>query len=121
TPALTSGLIFASGGAGTSATAFTTAQNSFNIGLVRYDVAFNAADNTFALVGTPGDTVFRSLRINEAAQQLWYRSADAVSAHLTELRDAKFGGYEEDGGRLWLQMYGQSSVRDGSQTFTSFN
>lgn len=121
TPALTSGLVFASGGAGTVAGALTTSQQSLNIGLVRYDVAFNTADNTFALVGTPGDTVFRALRINEAAQQLWYRSADAVSAHLTELRDAKFGGYEADGGRLWLQMYGQSSVRDGSQTFTSFN
>jgi outer membrane autotransporter protein len=119
--ALTSGLVFASGGAGTSATAFTSTQNTFNIGLVRYDVAFNAANNTFALVGTPGNTVFRTLRLNEAAQQLWYRSADAVAAHLSELRDAKFGGYDADGGRLWLQMYGQTTKRDGGGSFTSFN
>lgn len=117
-PILTPGIVFATGGAGTSATAF--AGNPVDVGLVQYDVAYNAANNTFALVGTPGNTVFRALRLNEAVQQLWHRSADAVAAQLGELRDAKFGGYGEDGGRFWMQGYGQTSKRESNQSFTSF-
>jgi hypothetical protein len=117
---LNSGTVFATGGAGSSATAFTIAPSSANQGFVQNSVAFNAANNSYSLVGTPGDAVFRALKINEGAQQLWYKSAEAWSSHMSDLRDAKFAGGGADGGRVWGQIYGSSVTRSAAQTVSAF-
>jgi hypothetical protein len=117
---LNSGTVFATGGAGSSATAFTVAPQLLNQGFIRYNVAFNAANNTYSLFGTPGDAVYRTLKINEGAQQLWYKSAEAWSGHMSDLRDAKFAGGGADGGRIWGQIYGGVNTRDAAQNVSAF-
>lgn len=117
---LNSGTVFATGGAGSSATAFTIAPSSINQGFIQNSVAFNAANNSYSLLGTPGDAVFRALKINEGAQQLWYKSAEAWSAHMSDLRDAKFAGGGAGGGRVWGQIYGSTVTRNAAQTISAF-
>lgn len=117
---LNSGTVFATGGAGSSAGAFGVAAQSANQGFIHYGVTFNAANNSYSLVGTPGDAVFRTLKINEGAQQLWYKSADAWSSHMSDLRDAKFAGGGADGGRIWGQFYGGTVTRRDGGTDTTF-
>lgn len=123
---LNTGLIFATGGAGTSANAFGLANGSLDIGFINYTVASTttAGVTSFALVGTPGDTVFRALKINEAAQNVWYKSADAVTAHLSEVRDSKWAAGTDTGaggGRFWGIMYGGAQQRkDNNNTFSAF-
>ncbi len=117
---LNTGTVFATGGAGSSATAFSLTSASQDVGLIRYGVVFNPANNTYSLVGTPGDSVFRALKINEGAQQLWYKSADTLTAHLSDLRDAKFAGAAPDGGRIWGQIYGGVVTHNSAQTFSTF-
>jgi outer membrane autotransporter protein len=121
TAVLNPGLVFATGGTGSSATAFTMPSGSAaNRGFIRYSIAVDTANGSYSLVGTPGDAVYRTLKINEGAQQLWYKSADAWSAHMSDLRDAHFAGSGVNGGRVWGQMYGQSDTRDASQTVSAF-
>ncbi|MBA2935940.1 hypothetical protein HZF05_17815 [Sphingomonas sp. CGMCC 1.13654] len=117
---LNSGTVFATGGAGSSPTAFTISSASINQGFIHNGVAFNPATNTYSLVATPGDAVFRALKINEGAQQLWYKSAEAWSSHMSDLRDAKFAGGGADGGRIWGQIYGSTVTRNGSQNVSAF-
>ncbi len=117
---LNSGTVFATGGAGSSTTAFTLAGASLNQGFIRYGIAFDPATNTYSLVGTPGDAVFRALKINEGAQQLWYKSAETWTAHMSDLRDGKFAGGGADGGRLWGQFYGSTVTRNGGQNVSAF-
>ena len=49
-----------------------------------------AAPDIIRRLGEDNDpvTVYRTLKINEGAPQLWYKSADAWSAHMSDLRDA---------------------------------
>jgi len=117
---LNSGTAFATGGAGSSPTAFTIASPSINQGFIHNGVAFDPATNTYSLVATPGDAVLRALKINEGAQQLWYKSAEAWSSHMSDLRDAKFAGGGGDGGRIWGQIYGSTVTRNGSQNVSAF-
>lgn len=49
-----------------------------------------------------------------AAQQLWYKSTEAWSAHMSDLRDARYAGGSATGGRIWGQMYGQTDTRDAA-------
>jgi len=117
---LNAGTVFATGGAGSSATAFEIAPQARNQGFIRYGVAFDPTTSTYSLLGTPSTAVFRTLKINEGAQQLWYKSADAWSGHMSELRDAKFAGGGASGGRIWGQIYGQTDTRDAEQTVSAF-
>jgi len=117
---LNPGTVFATGAAGSSSTAFTLSPAATNRGLIRYAVGFDAANGTYSLFGTPGDPVYRALKINEGAQQLWYRSADTWSAHMSDLRDARYAGTGAAGGRIWGQMYGQTDTRDAAQTVSAF-
>lgn len=119
-PILSPGTVFATGGAGSSANAFLLTPGSVNQGFIRYAIAFNAANNTYSLVGTPGDAVFRALKVNEGAQQLWYKSAETWSAHMSDLRDAKFAGGDAAGARVWGQIYSSTVTRDATQNVSAF-
>jgi len=116
---LNPGVTFATGGAGTSVGGFTLG-SPVNNGFLNYGVAYNPAANSFSLVVTPGDAVFRNLKINEGAQQLWYKSADAWSAHMSDLRDSHSVDATTGTGRLWGQFYGGTDARRSTRSFTTF-
>ena len=61
----------------------------------------------------------RLARAAEAAQNIWLRSADAVTGHATALSDAKWAG--SDSGNLWGQAQGGTDTRKGSGALTSPN
>lgn len=111
---LHAGTIFAAAGAGSSATAFMVDPAQADQGLLHYEVGFDAAAGTYSLAVTPGDAVFRMLKINEGAQQLWYRGADIWSSHVESLRN------RSGGTRLWGQMFGEANSRDAQQLMSSF-
>jgi outer membrane autotransporter protein len=112
------GTVFAVGGEGSSPTAFTIigAQNS---AFVRFGITFDAVAESYALSDGPTDAVFRTVRIGEGAQQLWYKSSDAWSAHMEELRDSAGGARATGSGRVWGQITGQTDSRTGSQAFAA--
>ena len=81
---------------------------------------FNGANNTFNLAGAPSATAIRLLKVSEGGQTLWHQSADAVSAQLATQRDAIWAGNSADGGRVWLQMYGNTATRQQTGSFTNY-
>jgi len=112
-PGLNSSIVFATGGAGSSADAFSIASGSTE-GFLHYGISFDSASNSYSLALAPGQALFETLKINEGTEQLWYKSADTWSAHMNDLRDARFAGNQ--GGRLWGQFYGQSNTRDARRS-----
>jgi outer membrane autotransporter protein len=113
--ALNPGTIFATGGAGSTSTAFVIAPDMVERGLLHYGVRFDNGAGNYSLVVTPGDAVIRMLKVNEGAQQLWYRGGDAWSSHMQELR---MGGSSR--GRLWGQMIGETNSRRTTQSVTDY-
>ncbi|WP_193372914.1 autotransporter [Novosphingobium sp. AP12] len=109
----TPGVTLVQASAASSPTAFTLP--SSEIGFVALDLVYQPASFAYQLVGTPGSAAYRAAKALEGAQNLWYRSADAVTAHLTSLRD---GGLASGG--FWLQMSGGVDKRDESRTVTNF-
>ncbi|CAN5470308.1 hypothetical protein BH10PSE7_BH10PSE7_14350 [soil metagenome] len=93
-------------GPGSSPDAFTT--DGLNVGFVEYGVVFDELDNTYTLVGAPGDAAYRTPKYIEGAQNLWYLSSDAWSAHLRGSRD---GHRKDAAGQLWSQAYGSIDSR----------
>lgn len=109
----TPGVTLVQASAASSPTAFTLP--SSEIGFVALDLVYQPASFAYQLIGTPGSAAYRAAKALEGAQNLWYRSADAVTAHLTSLRD---GGAASGG--FWLQMAGGVDKRDESRTVTNF-
>lgn len=73
-------------GAGSSANAFTLAVN--DIGLVHYDLGFDAASGKYLLRNAAGAPVYRLARLNETLANAWSRGTDTVATHLAGIRDA---------------------------------
>ncbi|MFS2108777.1 beta strand repeat-containing protein [Sphingomonas sp. Sphisp140] len=73
-------------GAGSSANAFTLANS--DIGLVHYDLGFDAASGKFLLRNAAGTPVYRLAKLNETLANAWSRGADTVATHLAGIRDA---------------------------------
>jgi len=92
-------------GAGSSANAFTMGES--DIGFVRYGLSYDPAGRTYSLVTTAGAEVYRFARLNEGAQAIWLKSADALTSHMRSVRD-----FDEAGERLWGQMSGGVANRD---------
>ncbi len=72
-------------GAGSSANAFTLAVS--DIGLVHYDLAFDAASGKFLLRNGVGAPVYRLAKLNETLANAWSRGSDTVATHLASVRD----------------------------------
>ena len=106
-------------GAGSSPDAFTLDEASRSIGFVQYGLRFERASGSYALTGVSGAPVHRLARAGEAAQNVWLRSADAVTGHMTALRDGEWAG--TDTGKLWGQAQGGTDRRNGSGVLTSPN
>ncbi|MCC2976631.1 autotransporter outer membrane beta-barrel domain-containing protein [Sphingomonas sp. PL-96] len=120
---LVNDLVLVSAGAGSSPGAFTLVQDDLSVGLVRYDLVFDPTDATYALFGTPNDQALELLEAVEGARQTSYRSNDAWSGHMQQLRDGR-GGADADtperGSALWGQMFGSVDKRRERQDFTAF-
>jgi hypothetical protein len=101
-------------GKGSGADAFSVA--NADIGLIHYDVRYDAATGRFALTADAGAAVYRTLAIPRAAQAIWHRAADAWDAHMAEKRDARLAGGDGFGSRLWGQAYGGVDTQDGHRT-----
>jgi len=101
------GPILIRAGAGSKAEAFRIENNE--IGLIRYGIVFDPTTNTYQLKGIAGQRVYETLKISEGVSSLWRQSADAWSAHVTNLRDA---GSDANGGGVWGQAYGGRQDRD---------
>ncbi|MBS0408743.1 MAG: autotransporter domain-containing protein [Proteobacteria bacterium] len=113
-------LVVASGGAGSSPTAFTIDPASANNGFVGYQVVYDAGAGTYALVGTPNAAVNETLKVQELVSNFWGQSADAWSVHMAQARDAHFAGAGWQGIHGWGQFYGGGQDRDAVQTRTTF-
>lgn len=90
-------------GQGSSATAFTlTGGNSS--GLVNFSLEYEADSNNFLLVGSVGTPVFETSQLGKIGAGLWYRSADAIEAKLTQTRDVHVDGTSGTG--AWFEVLG---------------
>ncbi len=118
---LVDGLVLVDAGAGSSAGAFTLGGVPATAGLVGYSLAFDPANATYALYGTPTDAAYQLVKAIEGARQVFYRGGEAWSGHMRSLRDA--GAADEGrrrGSALWGQMYGSLSRTRDSQDVAAF-
>lgn len=114
-------IVVASGGAGSSATAFTLAPTSSNVGFIHYDLLYNATAGTYALVGSPNASVVETVKVQEAISDFWKISADAWQAHMAADRDAAWAGGGAQGVHGWGQLYGGARDRHDFMQTTAFN
>ncbi|MEG3088329.1 autotransporter outer membrane beta-barrel domain-containing protein [Sphingomonas sp. PB4P5] len=101
-------------GAGSAANAFTL--GNADAGFIRYGLTYDAATRNYALTTQAGASVYRLLKLQEAAQALWLKSADSWTAHMADLRDAPAPGR-----KLWFQASGGVETRDDSNAIAGYN
>lgn len=118
-PTVGTTLTIVDAGAGSSGGAFALSAGSTDLGFLHYGILFDAANNNYNLTSALGAPVFRTMKINEGAQSLWYKSADAWSAHMTALRDAAWGEGPAPLGRVWGQIYGAVDKRQDVFSYTA--
>lgn len=116
---VTPGLTLVQASAASSPTAFTLAPDLAEVGFVALDLVYRPTTFAYQLVGTPGAGAYRAAKALEGAQSLWYRSADAVTAHLAAVRDGRFSGGANAGG-FWIQMSGGVDKRDETRAVSQF-
>jgi outer membrane autotransporter protein len=97
--------------------AFVINPSARDIGFVHYSLVYNPTALAYQLVGTPSGAAYQVGVFAQGAQQLWYKSADAVIAHLGAVRDAGGAASSDAKGAAWLQMYGQSDKREHDGAF----
>ena len=118
TPVFNPGTTIVQAGAASSATAFAVSPTTQNYGLVRYGVVYNPATFTYALIATPSDSAYNLLSYQTAERNLWYKSADAVSAQLQSKRDTLWNmGGTAPSGRFWVTMAGSVDNVHGNRNF----
>jgi outer membrane autotransporter protein len=94
-------------GAGSAADAFKL--DKADMGFIQYNMRYDAVTGTYSLGTQVGSSAYRLAKLNEAAQAIWDKSAQAWSTHMAELRDADGAGK-----RLWGQMFGGVVDRDSA-------
>ena len=120
---LTSGISVVQVTAGASPSAFKLESGSMVQGFVTYGLAYDAADGTFDLVGTPDAAAYQTMKLEEGVQNLWHETAQAWSDHLTDLRDGRWSGDKtalSAGLHTWGQTFGSTQSRDSGQTVSVF-
>lgn len=101
-------------GAGSSADAFKL--ESTDIGFVRYGLTYDAASRSYSVLSTAGAPVYRFARLNEGAQAIWLKSAEAFTGHMRSSRDLG-----DPGKRIWGQMSGGVANRDETRSVAGGN
>lgn len=119
---LVNNLVLVDAGANSAPTAFTLA-SALPAGLVRYDLGFDAATGDYALFGTPDTAAYRLAQLGSGARELFYRTNDAVSGHLQEMRGSGAGmgdDVRERSSALWGQMFGSADRSTARPTVSAF-
>ena len=94
-----------------TADAFTLADATRDIGLVRYALTYDAASGSYSLVGRAGAGAFRQLGALQAADHMWDMSADLWRTQGLSRRDALMGDLGAVS-RLWGSLQGGRATRD---------
>ncbi|MGZ8363156.1 MAG: autotransporter domain-containing protein [Caulobacteraceae bacterium] len=92
--------------------AFTLPGGSTDTGLVRLNLAYDAAKADWNLVGAPDVEAFETLKLGGAAQNLWRRGGEAWSVRMQQSREG-----DGDGSGLWGQYIGGGQDEDSVQSF----
>ncbi|HEX7882962.1 MAG TPA: autotransporter outer membrane beta-barrel domain-containing protein [Afipia sp.] len=117
-PVFNTGTVIVQAGAGSSPTAFVTAPGSASVGLVGFDVTYNPAAFTYSVTASPSDAAYGLLRYGTGERNLWYKSADAVTAHMQSRRDALWSlGDDAATGKFWVTMAGSIAHVRGARNF----
>ena len=121
-PGLVNAAIVAHGNAvGSSASALTVAPGSRNEGFIHYGIVYNAGAGNYLLFGTPNGAAYETAMLGEAQNNLWYKTADAWSDHMSELRDAHGAGDQTVSGlHSWGVFNGGQLDRSANRSFTAF-
>ena len=121
-PGLVNGAIVAHGNTvGSSATALTVAPGSVNEGFIHYGIAYNGGTGNYQLFGTPNGAAYETALLGEAQNNLWYKTSDAWSDHMSELRDARSAGDPTTSGlHSWGVFNGGEMDRSANRSFTAF-
>jgi hypothetical protein len=96
-------------GAGSASDAFTIANP--DAGFIHYALRYDAKVGGYVLAGQAGTSVYRAVKFGSAAQDIWDKSAQGWSGHLSALRDARSSG-DAQAGRVWGQVFAASDSRD---------
>ncbi|MEL7218953.1 MAG: autotransporter outer membrane beta-barrel domain-containing protein, partial [Pseudomonadota bacterium] len=105
-------------GAGSSETAFTLMGGRQTIGLIEFDVAFDATSNDFFLATAPSLAAFEASNFAETARGVWQQSADAFSAQMATDRDGEgssssnLAGGQDSAARAWITGFGGNLDRE---------
>lgn len=91
--------------------AFTLAEATRDIGLVRYALTYDAASGSYSLVGRAGAGAFRQLGALQAADHMWDASADLWRTQGLSRRDALMADLGSVS-RLWGSLQGGRATRD---------
>ena len=117
-PVFNSGVTIVQAGAASSPTAFSLPAASVNAGLVRYDAVYVPANTNYILVASPSDAALNMLGYGTAERNLWYKSADAVTAHMQSRRDALWSlGGAAPAGKFWMTMAGSVDNAHGAYDY----
>ncbi|MBS0408742.1 MAG: autotransporter domain-containing protein [Proteobacteria bacterium] len=108
-------------GAGSTSDAFSIAAGSQNAGFIGYQLLFDPASDSYALVGAPNAVVFETVKVEELVSDFARDSADAWSAHMAQARDAHWAGSGWQGVHGWGQLHGAGRGRTGVGTTNDFN
>ncbi|MBD2840859.1 hypothetical protein [Erythrobacter rubeus] len=101
-------VVIADAGEGTQADAFSVVEASGSASpFLSFDLQFDEIESDFVVGVDLEERVFEATKIAEAAQALWYRSADAWADHRANARFA-----DDEISPVWVVAYGVSSQRD---------
>ena len=118
---LVNNLVLVDAGAGSSPTAFTLAPTTS--GLVQYGLVYNAAAGDYALFGTPSTSAYELVKVSAGAREIFYRTNDAASGHMQNLRDSRSSDATSESRRssaLWGQLFGSIDRSRSRQTVSPF-
>ena len=112
-------IVLVDAGEGTEAGAFFTDGSLFgeavtNSPFVQLMLEFDAGNNDFLLTRTISGQTLEATKLAEAAQSLWYQSADAWGRHR---RSAAFDS--SDASPLWMEIYTGNAQRDDTAQFAT--
>ncbi|MEM6494393.1 MAG: hypothetical protein AAF650_08435 [Pseudomonadota bacterium] len=118
-------ILIVDAGTGSEAGAFSVAGGRQEIGLLRYEVAFDGAADDYFIVSVPTEEALQTSNFAEGARNLWGQSLDIWSNQLANLRggngagNSSLGGGGEGSARAWFAANASEISRDRVETFTS--
>ncbi|MDO9335094.1 MAG: autotransporter outer membrane beta-barrel domain-containing protein [Caulobacter sp.] len=120
---LTPGVVIVDSATASPTNAFVLDPANVNLDLVQYQIVYDGPTANFLLVGTPQSVVFQQALAGEAAGNLWRKTSESWSNHMTSVRDGAWAGDEtamSEGAHVWGEFLGGVDSRDTDGQFTTF-